>query len=436
MGRYQYELSHCIESGNLYNIPSTSAGTYVNACYHENYNTICLANASNTGSDWRTATGFIHWGLGNAGTGYLTPIEHNNVYNTCFGKNRLIVNNFPTDRIVLVGVYGFQWFEENWSSGCCSRLMPVAQRQMFILPSGQGACFRMDCAIENLSYNPDGSCIYPSCGSSVNAKAFPYFFSVESYPLPALNSNGFIGENGCSTWIEPSAICSTGSGNSDSHTIPIYCNNQYISCNRSYFVKPHNSLFSPAIKGCGAGAWSLGGKLSVDSNSSARDTYVLVSSCGSWNGECGIPDNLAMVIANNAFPTGGCRRWGIGDWNSFSSALGMIECCHYWGVGDYSCPVYGPKCAARACGAMYYCMPIINEDKRIQFMIPPTSDSMTTHMTDYMIITDPSQYYSCMCAYSTACFTNRTHCVCNPLGYWTLNWNNGNSYYAVNTHCT
>lgn len=435
MGRYQYELSNCIETRCNYTIYSPG-GTFVNAGYNCNYNVICLANASYTGSAWNTATGFIHWGLVPGSDGYLHPMSYQDISSTCFGRARRIVNDFPTDRIVIVGMYGFQWIEYKFSStDCCSRMMPVAQRQMFILPSGQDACFHMGCALNNLSYNPDGSCIYPGYNSSINIMAKPYFFSVESYPLPALNSNGFIGENGCSTWVKPTAICSTGSGSSDSHTIPIYCNGQMIDCDLSYFVEPYSSCFSPAIKGTAASSWSLGGKLSVDSNSSARDTYVLVSSCRTWNGESGTPDNLAMVIANNTFPTGGCRWWGLSDWNKFSYALGLIECCHYWN-GCLSCPVYGPKYANSSYNGCCYCMPNINEDDRTYFMIPPTSDKMTAHMTDHTTITNPSQYYSCMCAYSTACFSDGGHWVCNPLGYWTLNWNNGNSYYAVNTHCT
>lgn len=441
MGRYQYELSRCIETCCCYNLSAGPGGTFVNAKEYCNYDTIRLADASCTVTDWNTATGFIHWGLGYGGGAYLKPLRLDRIYCECFGKDRLIVNNFPTDRIVLVGLYGFQWFECIFSSSdCCSRLMPVAQRQMFILPSGQGACFSMYCAIENLSYAPDGCRIYTGYNSSCCPPALPYFFSVESYPLPVLNSNGFIGENGCTTWVRPTAICSTGSANSDSHTIPIYYNNQYIDCDRSYFVEPYQACFSPAIKGSAAGPWSLGGKLSADSNSSARDAYVLVSSCGSWSGACGIPDNLAMVIANNTFPTGGCR-WSsptqTSTWNKFSYALSMIECCNYWN-GSLSCPVYGPPnrtYASNNCNNCY-CMPNINEDTLISFCIPPTSDKLTAHMTIHSDIQTGSQYYGCICAWSTACFQNGHHCVCNPLGYWTLNWGNGNSYYAVNTHCT
>ena len=442
MGRYQYELSRCVETGHYYNIPNVSGNTFVNARSYHNYDTICLKDVTATGTDWRTATGFIHWGLRYNGGSYLHPYERNRVYCDCFGKDRLIINNFPTDRIVIVGVYGFQWYECNYSStDCCSGLSPVAQRQMFILPSGQGACFSMYCAIENLCYYPDGRCIYPGWCQSINVSAFPYFFSVESYPLPVLNSNGFIGNYGCDTYVRPTAICSTGSANADSHTIPIYCNNQYIDCNPSCFVDPWDSCLSPAIKGSAAGPWSLGGKLSADSNSSARDAYVLVSSCGGWTGECGVPDNLAMVIANNTFPTGGCRWYGpmqTPTWNKLAYAFGMIECCYVWSDfdgGNFQCPIYGPYGAARANCSDYYCVPNINEDSLIWFNIPPTSDNLTAHMTDSSMRTDPSKYYSCMCAYSTACFAHGGHLVCNPLGYWTLNWNNGNSYYAVNTHC-
>jgi len=438
MGRYQYELSRCVETCCCYNIPNVSSNTFVNACSYYNYDTICLKDVTCTGTDWNTATGFIHWGLVYPGGSYLKPLRWNRMYCECFGKDRLIINNFPTDRIVIVGVYGFQWFECVYSStDCCSELSPVAQRQMFILPSGQGACFSMYCAIENLGYYPDGSCIRPGYNSSAVVCAFPYFFSLESYPLPVLNSNGFIGEDGCNTWVRPTAICSTGSVNADSHTIPIYCNNQYIDCNRSCFVRPENSLFSPAIKGSAAAPWILGGKLSADSNSSARDAYVLVSSCGTWCGECGIPDNLAMVIANNTFPTGVCRWPGpykTPTWNKLSYALGMIACCKYQN-GLLFCPVYGPSSAACANNADCYCIPNINEDTLIPFNAPPISDKLTAHMTDHTVIQSSSQYYSCVCAYSTACFAHGGHNVCNPLGYWTLNWGNGNSYYAVNTHC-
>lgn len=437
MGRYQYELSNCVETCCNYNIPSGLGGIFVNACYNCNYDTINLKDVSCTGTNWNTATGFIHWGLRYPGGSYLKPIEYGCFYCECFGKDRLIINNFPTDRIVIVGLYGFQWYEYNNSSSDCYSLMsPVAQRQMFILPQGQGACFSMYCAIENLRYNPDGSCIFPGVNQSINVTAFPYFFSVESYPLPVLNSNGFIGDFGCNTWVKPTAICSTGSANSDSHTIPIYCNNQYIDCNRSCFVCPYNSCFSPAIKGAVASPWSFGGKLSRDANSSARDAYVLVSSCSSWSGDNTIPDNLAMVISNNTFPTGGCR-WGgqsLNNWNHFSYALGMIECCKL-GSGRKWCPAYGPSCANYAYNANCYCMPNIFEDSQIWFNIPPARDKLTAHITEYYTCIDPSIYYSCMCAYSTANFKAGAHCVCNPLGYWTLNWNNGNSYYAVNTHC-
>lgn len=437
MGRYQYELSNCVETCCNYNIPNVSGNTFVNACSYNNYDTICLADVSCTGSNWNTATGFIHWGLRYPGGSYLNPYRCNQFYYDCFGKDRLIINNFPTDRIVIVGVYGFQWAEYNYSStDCHSGLSSVAQRQMFILPSGQGACFSMYCAIENLCYNPDGSCIYPGYNQSVNVKAFPYFLSVESYPLPVLNSNGFIGGNAYCTWVKPTAICSTGSASSDSHTIPIYCNGQLIDCDLSYFVSPGSSLFSPAIKGPTAAPWSLGGKLSADSNSSARDAYVLVSSCGSWSGENGRPDNIAMVIANNTFPTGGCR-WSVpsqtSNWNKFSYAMGMIECCNYQN-GSLSCPMYGPASAVCANNADCYCVPNINEDARIRFEVPPIGDKLTAHMTDHTdVCTEPYQSY--ICAYSTANFRAGTHCVCNPLGYWTLNWGNGNSYYAVNTHC-
>ncbi len=437
MGRYQYELSNCIETCCCYNIPNTSNNTFVNAGYNCNYTVICLANVSCTGSDWNTATGFIHWGLKPGSDGYFHPICYCDINYTCFGRGRRIVNNFPTDRIVIVGIYGFQWTECKYSStDCCSRLLPVAQRQMFILPSGQCACFHMGCAIHNLSFNPDGSCIYPGYNQSSSHMACPYFFSVESYPLPVLNSNGFIGENGCNTWVKPTAICSTGSANSDSHTIPIYCNGQLIDCDLSYFHSSGGVGFWPAIKGSATAPWSLGGKLSRDANSSARDTYVLVSSCGSWCGKCGVPDNLAMVIANNTFPTGGCRWSGqlVSCWNRLSYALGMIECCNRWN-GSLSWPMYGPECSNKSYDGCCYCMPLVYECSRICFNIPPTSDKMTAHMTCHYGNQSCVPYYSCVCAYSAACFTRDPY-VCNPLGYWTLNWNNGNSYYAVNTHCT
>lgn len=437
MGRYQYELSNCIETCCNYNIPNDSCYTFVNAWASDDYVTFRLADVSCTGSDWNTATGFIQWALEYSGGTYLSPYSYSCIKRNCFGKDRLIVNNFPTDRIVIVGMYGFQWTDYVYSSSdCCSRLKSVAQRQMFILPSGQGACFRTSCAIDNLGYRPNGCCIFPN-DSGCDVCALPYFLSIESYPLPVLNSNGFIGNGGCNTWVKPTSICSTGSLSGDSHTIPIYRNNQDIACNLSSFVEPYSSCFSPSIKGYAHSQWSLGGKLSSDSSSSARDAYVLVSACGSWRGECGVPDNVTMVIANNTFPTGSCIWYHPSqtpNFNKLGYVMGLIENCNCWN-GCLSCPMYGPPNAACANRSNRYCVPNIYESSRIQLEVPPASNKLTAHMTDHIDIQSSDPLYGCTCAYSSVCFKWGAHYVCNPLGYWTLNWSNGNSYYAVNTHC-
>ena len=438
MGRYQYELSRCCDTSCCYNY-----GGYTWANYRQDQYNICLCANSCVTHGWNIPTGVIRWNTlrnNNCTCQIVRSVYHLACGNESFYKDDMcITNDFPTDRIVIASMYGFMINEDCDSSCICWRMMPIGQRQMFILPAGCTVCYCMACNITNLNRWPTGEYIYghfPGGTSNAQFATVPYFASVESYPLPVLNSNGHLGENGASQFTSPTAICSTGTADTGAMTIPI-CTSGYIDCCPSCFRD--SSYEGPALKGSLMTTNSLRGKLSADSNSSAKDAYVLVSACCYWAGERGIPDNVAMVIMNWSFPMGG-DIWSPSDCgaNQMARAIHKIawcQCCATVGGKIFKYPKYGPSSdtALRNCN---FCFPFEPLDTYTWFNAPPKTDKLTAHITDNYNYCSYGNYYGCVCTWSTVFGDSNPPWLCNPLGYWTYRWNNGNSYYAVNTHCT
>lgn len=443
MGRYQYELSHCNDTAYCY---MYDGYTWTN--YRQNQYEISLcANSCVGGACWNKPTGVIRWNtVYSTGCNCQIVLSAANLaaYNCSFYKDDMrITNDFPTDRIVIASMYGFMVDEECTSSRISWQMMPIGQRQMFILPTGCTVCYCMACNITNLNRLPNGQYTYygqfPGGTDNAQYTTVPYFASVESYPLPVLNSNGHTGDNGASQYTNPTAICSTGAADTGKWTIPIY-NSGYIDCCPSCFETLDGCGEGPALKGPLLRYNILKGKLSADSNSSAKDAYVLVSACGSWSGENTVPDNVAMVIANYSFPM------GQDVWNPYDNCTNQMSrvihkitrciCCDGSLCNKrFSYPVYGPKNYNDLRGDNY-CFPFYDSDTYNWFNVPPLSDKLVPHITENTGAYCIYNYYGCIRAWSTVFGTNNPPWLCNPLAYWTYRWSNGNSYYAVNTHCT
>ena len=443
MGRYQYELSHCNETSCCYKFGERSS-TWCNIAYTSSFINLCASASTCGGLEWDKPTGIIRWNTSIVNNwNHVRSVRKLIDCNDPFYRNDMrICNDFPTDRIVIASMYGFV-VQQTIGSQICWQMMPVGQRQMFILPSGCTVCYCMACNVVNFNKLPNGSYVYNGCFPGSDGDYYkqgataPYFMSVESYPLPVLNSNGHMGENGACQFVSPTAICSTGTAASDIMTIPV-CTSGYIDCCPSCFRSLNSYSEGPALKGPLMRANSLRGKLSADSNSSAKDAYVLVSACGWWAGEQGVPDNVAMTIMNWSFPMGGAI-WSPYEtgYNAMARAMHKITWCRYYNEDEGVCvPVYGPKYNYELMSDYAFCLPNDYVDTRVWFNVPPKSDKLVTHITDNADVYCEQNYFGCICAYSTLGGSCNPPWLCNPLGYWTYKWNNGNSYYAVNTHCT
>lgn len=433
MGRYQYELSHCNETSCCYEF---GGYTWCNLAYTPSDIRLCASSAVSGG--WNKPTGFIRWNTSMVnGWNSLRSVQKLIDCNDPFYNNIMrICNDFPTDRIVIASMYGFM-IQECYDSTCW-QMMPIGQRQMFILPAGCTVCYCMACNVANLNRLPDGSYAYagqfPGGTTYAQYATVPYFASFESYPLPVLNSNGHMGENGACQFVSPTAICSTGTADA---TIPV-CTSGYIDCCPSCFRSLDSYSCGPALKGPLMRANSLRGKLSADSNSSAKDAYVMVSACGWWAGEQGVPDNVAMVIMNWSFPMGGAI-WSPYDtgYNAMARTMHKIIWCSCDCTSEEGMyvPLYGPKAFYELYLDYRFCLPKDYIDTRAWFIVPPKSDKLVTHLTENEGVYCEQNYYGCICARSTIGGSCNPPWLCNPLGFWTYKWNNGNSYYAVNTHC-
>lgn len=443
MGRYQYELSHCCETSCCYTFSSGQPW-----CNTNWKSSICLCASSPLCGGWDKPTGFIRWNTEYSnGCNRVRSVAKLIACNDLFYSNDLcIYNDFPTDRIVIASMYGFMIEQQCDSSCICWSLMPVGQRQMFILPTECTVFYCMACNVKNLNRMPDGSYTYNGCfpngtSNAQNATA-PYFMSIESYPLPVLNSNGHMGNNGACQYSSPTAICSTGTANSNDLTIPVYTSG-YVDCCPSCFIPltydGSGSHAGPALKGHLQRFNSLQGKLSADSNSSAKDAYILVSACGWWSGETSVPGNVAMTIMNWSFPMGGAIVTNCDVYyDQMARLVTKISCCHCYGIAcgkTFLYPKYGPNSYESLSCDYIYTLPNECVCTTARFNVPPKSDKLVPHLTDNLCYYDEGNDYGCINAWIGICGNSNPPYFNNPLGYWTYKWSNGNSYYAVNTHC-